>query len=57
VVAALAPPSLKLVEHADTPMWTPEALAARLGRHFETGRFGFICEATLPLAPTTFGEA
>ena len=56
LVATLAPPTLKVVERADGPMWTPNALALRLAKHFEPGRFGFVCEATLPLAETTFGE-
>lgn len=56
VVAALAPPTLRLVERADTPMWTPEALADRLGKHFPSPGFGFVCEATRPLASSTFGE-
>jgi len=56
VVATLAPPTLKLVERADTPMWTAGALADRLGKHFPTSGLGFVCEATLPLAESTFGE-
>jgi len=57
VVAALAPPSLRLVERADGPMWTAEALGERLGKHFAApGGLGFVCEATLPLASSTFGE-
>jgi len=57
VVATLAPPTLKLVERADTPMWTPDALADRLRKHFSSPGLGFVCEATLPLAESTFGEA
>jgi NAD(P)-dependent dehydrogenase (short-subunit alcohol dehydrogenase family) len=57
VVAALAPPTLGLVERADGPMWTAEALAERFRGHYAKPGFGFVSEATLPLAETTFGEA
>lgn len=57
VVAALAPPALRLVERSDGPMWTVEDLDSKLSKHFQgPAKPGFASEATLPLAGATFGE-
>ncbi|MEV0899104.1 SDR family NAD(P)-dependent oxidoreductase [Actinoplanes sp. NPDC049802] len=58
VVALLGPPTVRAVFHAATGTWTPTELDAALGPLFteDPPRPGFVCEQTLPLAATTFGE-
>ncbi|GAA4952441.1 SDR family NAD(P)-dependent oxidoreductase [Actinoplanes utahensis] len=58
VVALLGPPTVRAVFHAATGHWTAAELDAALGTVFteDPPRPGFVCEETLPLAATTFGE-
>ncbi|GGN95495.1 3-oxoacyl-ACP reductase [Actinoplanes lobatus] len=58
VVALLGPPTVRSVFRAATGTWTATELDAALGTVFtaEQPRPGFVCEETLPLAATTFGE-
>ncbi|MBO3736836.1 SDR family NAD(P)-dependent oxidoreductase [Actinoplanes flavus] len=58
VVALLGPPTVRAVFRAATGTWTATELDAALGTVFtaEQPRPGFVCEETLPLAATTFGE-
>ncbi|MBW6434194.1 SDR family NAD(P)-dependent oxidoreductase [Actinoplanes hulinensis] len=59
VVALLGPPTVRAVFRAETGTWTATELDAALGPVFtaEQPKPGFVCEETLPLAATTFGEA
>jgi 3-oxoacyl-[acyl-carrier protein] reductase len=58
VVAVLGPPTVRAAFHAAGPEWTLPELDATLGAMFPQGppRPGFVCEQTLPLAETTFGQ-
>ncbi|GGN23247.1 3-oxoacyl-ACP reductase [Actinoplanes campanulatus] len=58
VVALLGPPTVRAVFRAATGTWTAPELDAALGTVFtaDPPRPGFVCEETLPLAATTFGE-
>ncbi|GAA0448896.1 3-oxoacyl-ACP reductase [Actinoplanes capillaceus] len=58
VVALLGPPTVRSVFRAATGTWTATELDAALGTVFtaEQPKPGFVCEETLPLAATTFGE-
>jgi 3-oxoacyl-[acyl-carrier protein] reductase len=55
VVAVLAPPTLRA---SFTGLWSAQSIHDALGDLFtaEPPSPGFVCEATLPLAETTFGE-
>jgi NAD(P)-dependent dehydrogenase (short-subunit alcohol dehydrogenase family) len=59
VVALLGPPTVRAVFHATTGQWTAAELDAALSSTFtdDPPRPGYVCEETLPLAATTFGEA
>lgn len=59
VAAVLAPPTVRASFHANGESWSPTALHDALGPLFgEQGSgAGYACEATLPLAETTFGES
>lgn len=61
VAAVLAPPTVRAdVRAGGDGVWTVQALHERLGSLFAAASDppepGFVCEATLPLAATTFGE-
>jgi NAD(P)-dependent dehydrogenase (short-subunit alcohol dehydrogenase family) len=58
VVALLGPPTVRAVFHAACGEWTVTELDAALATVFtdDPPRPGFVCEATLPLAGSTFGE-
>ncbi|MEU8240072.1 SDR family NAD(P)-dependent oxidoreductase [Actinoplanes missouriensis] len=58
VVAVLGPPTVRASFHAATGDWTARELDAALSTVFTADRPqpGFVCEETLPLADTTFGE-
>jgi NAD(P)-dependent dehydrogenase (short-subunit alcohol dehydrogenase family) len=58
VAAVLAPPTVRASFRADGS-WSVDALHDALGPLFleDPPRPGFACEATLPLATSTFGEA
>ncbi|MEU4155133.1 SDR family NAD(P)-dependent oxidoreductase [Actinoplanes sp. NPDC026670] len=58
VVAVLGPPTVRAVFHAATGEWTAAELDAALSTEFaaDPPRPGFVCEDTLPLAGSTFGE-
>jgi NAD(P)-dependent dehydrogenase (short-subunit alcohol dehydrogenase family) len=59
VTAVLAPPTLRAEVHAGGDgLWTATALHERLAPLFtaDPPQPGFVCEATLPLASSTFGE-
>jgi 3-oxoacyl-[acyl-carrier protein] reductase len=55
VVAVMAPPTLRA---SFTGLWSAESIHDALGELFtaEPPFPGFVCEATLPLAESTFGE-
>jgi 3-oxoacyl-[acyl-carrier protein] reductase len=57
VAAVLAPPTVRASFRADGT-WSAEALHDALGPMFleDPPRPGFVCEETLPLAASTFGE-
>lgn len=59
VAAVLAPPTVRASFHTDGESWSPTALHDALGPLFgeQASGAGFACEATLPLAATTFGES
>jgi len=56
VVAIMAPPTLRA---SFTGLWSAESIRDKLGPLFTTEPPvpGFVCEATLPLAASTFGES
>ncbi|MBG0565096.1 SDR family NAD(P)-dependent oxidoreductase [Actinoplanes aureus] len=58
VVAVLGPPTVRAAFHAAAGRWTVPELDAALSTIFteDPPRPGFVCEDTLPLAPSTFGE-
>ncbi|MDM4719377.1 SDR family NAD(P)-dependent oxidoreductase [Micromonospora sp. WMMA1363] len=58
VAAVLAPPTVRASFQTDGGSWSPHALHDALGPLFrqDPPGAGFACEATLPLATTTFGE-
>jgi len=59
MVAVMAPPAVRAsFRTADGAAWTVDGLHDVLGGMFPDGdpRPGFVCEATLPLAASTFGE-
>jgi 3-oxoacyl-[acyl-carrier protein] reductase len=58
VAAVLAPPTVRASFRADGA-WSADALHDALGPLFleDPPRPGFVCEATLPLAASTFGES
>jgi NAD(P)-dependent dehydrogenase (short-subunit alcohol dehydrogenase family) len=58
VVALLGPPTVRAVFHAATGQWTAAELDAALSTVFTGGSPmpGYVCEATLPLAESTFNE-
>jgi NAD(P)-dependent dehydrogenase (short-subunit alcohol dehydrogenase family) len=59
VAAVLAPPTVRAEAHSPGGgSWTPDGLHEAFGPLFPDPepRPGFVCEATLPLAATTFGE-
>ncbi len=59
MVAVMGPPTVRAVFHAAAGHWTPLELEAALSTVFTTDppRPGFVCEETIPLAETTFGES
>ncbi|HWS36482.1 MAG TPA: SDR family NAD(P)-dependent oxidoreductase [Actinoplanes sp.] len=59
VVAVMGPPTVRAVFHAATGHWTATELDAALRTVFTTDppRPGFVCEETIPLAESTFGES
>ncbi|GIE94403.1 SDR family NAD(P)-dependent oxidoreductase [Paractinoplanes rishiriensis] len=58
VVAVLGPPTVRHAFHARGDQWTADELDATLGTVFtqDPPLPGFVCEETLPLAGSTFGE-
>ncbi|MEV6302390.1 SDR family NAD(P)-dependent oxidoreductase [Actinoplanes sp. NPDC051861] len=58
VVALLGPPTVRAAFHAASGQWTPTELDGALAPYFteDPPRPGFVCEETIPLAETTFGE-
>ncbi|MFC7528457.1 SDR family NAD(P)-dependent oxidoreductase [Actinoplanes sp. GCM10030250] len=58
VVALLGPPTVRSTFHAASGQWTVTELDAALATVFtdDPPRPGFVCEQTLPLAGSTFGE-
>ena len=58
VVALLGPPTVKAAFHAAGGQWTVTELEAALATVFTADPPvpGFVCEETLPLAGSTFGE-
>ncbi|MEU4422545.1 SDR family NAD(P)-dependent oxidoreductase [Actinoplanes sp. NPDC024001] len=58
VVAVLGPPTVRATFHAAAGRWTVPELDAALSTVFteDPPRPGFVCEDTLPLAASTFGE-
>jgi NAD(P)-dependent dehydrogenase (short-subunit alcohol dehydrogenase family) len=58
VVALMGPPTIRAAFHAPGGSWSVDELDAALGKIFtdEPPRPGFVCEETLPLAASTFGE-
>ncbi|WP_433363740.1 SDR family NAD(P)-dependent oxidoreductase [Actinoplanes sp. CA-142083] len=59
VVAVLGPPTVRAAFHASGSQWTLDELDATLGKVFtaDPPQPGFVCEETLPLAESTFGES
>ncbi|WP_433794990.1 SDR family NAD(P)-dependent oxidoreductase [Actinoplanes sp. CA-252034] len=59
VVALLGPPTVRAVFHAATGQWTAAELDAALSTEFaaDPPHPGYVCEETLPLAESTFGQA
>ncbi len=53
VAAVMAPPTVRAHWRAEDPMWTLDGLHKVLGPMESTG---FVCNDTLPLAESTFGE-
>ncbi|WP_328478012.1 SDR family NAD(P)-dependent oxidoreductase [Actinoplanes sp. NBC_00393] len=58
VVAVLGPPTVRAAFHAVSGRWSLTELDAALSTVFtdDPPRPGFVCEDTLPLAASTFGE-
>ncbi|GIE34692.1 3-oxoacyl-ACP reductase [Actinoplanes italicus] len=58
VVALLGPPTVRATFHATTGQWTAAELDAALSTVFidSPPTSGYLCEATLPLATSTFNE-
>jgi NAD(P)-dependent dehydrogenase (short-subunit alcohol dehydrogenase family) len=58
VVAVLGPPTVRQTFHAGGRAWTSGELDETLGSAFtaDPPQPGFVCEDTLPLAASTFGE-
>ncbi|MDR6321836.1 3-oxoacyl-[acyl-carrier protein] reductase [Actinoplanes couchii] len=59
VVALMGPPTVRAVFHAAAGHWTDLELDAALSTVFTSDppRPGFVCEETIPLAESTFGES
>jgi NAD(P)-dependent dehydrogenase (short-subunit alcohol dehydrogenase family) len=58
VVALLGPPTVRATFHATTGQWTAAELEAAMSTVFTDSppTPGYVCEATLPLAASTFNE-
>lgn len=58
MVAVLGPPTVRQTFHAAGRAWTSGELDETLGKAFtaDPPQPGFVCEDTLPLAASTFGE-
>lgn len=58
VAAVLAPPTVRASFRTEKGSWSPKGLHDVLSPLFQQGpsEAGFTCQATLPLAATTFGE-